>query len=620
MERVARQAREFREEEAKKIAAEKEVAKLAFEKQKQEELELVASLSGISLEEADKLRKAEEKAKSSIKEANVVGDSNVSAKAKLLSEKEDMERKRLEDQGKVVGERRRKSPTKAEGESSAILNPNVSTLDDKYVQNLAVRRFDRRSFPPKHIGRHKPDDDPILIGSSVRKEASFELPVEYTENGLILSKEAEVFMVTTMPPSRVHGRWSGTLEGRSSLSSTSSANGSFSLDYKSSRSTRLSFGLIRGHEAHYPLITLGLGIIRGDSSVAVTYYHNATFLHAMLLEHSMYSLSFSHLFPNSRWIFISELSRRQKLSVSLSNSKLSGRMGWNLRKPKDISLRLDVRPTISEHRKAHVFGEWKLGGWQVGASLVQSLGSQIASVGLGLRLLSSRGLEWVFSWNRGDCSIKIPIIICRELSKVHLAQYIYFSMVSFIIQEGLADMWESKLGQSEEEESTKTSGNSVEMRGKGRDDAELQRELMTRQAKRKKREEAEKEGLVIQKATYQVEGGDEWDATIPLQFWVTRSSLTFPPTSKSQLLGFYDVTADLKRNTEASITSSSPYSWNDMWRDLLDMAPKAATKSTSTKRKCPTLTVRYDFKGQPYSMSVKDLEELKLPNPRATRL
>jgi hypothetical protein len=53
---------------------------------------------------------------------------------------------------------------------------------------------------------------------------------------------------------------------------------------------------------------------------------------------------------------------------------------------------------------------------------------------------------------------------------------------------------------------------------------------------------------------------------------------------------------------------------------LLDMATKRAKKSKVSKDPCPNLTVRYDFKGQLYSITVKDLEELKLPNPRATRL
>ena len=140
------------------------------------------------------------------------------------------------------------------------------------------------------------------------------------------------------------------------------------------------------------------------------------------------------------------------------------------------------------------------------------------------------------------------------------------------------------------------------------------------QAKRKKRDEAAKEGLVIHKATYHVEDGDEWDATIPLQFWVNHSSVALPPTSKSKLLGFYDVTVLPTTKKEEKKRSDSVSRWQYIWNDLLDLTTETESKKKSNKGPSPTLTVRYDFKGRPYRITVKDSEELKIPSPHAIKL
>ena len=409
------------------------------------------------------------------------------------------------------------------------------------------------------------------------------------------------------------------MEGRSTIGATSnSASGSISLDYKASSWSNLSFGMIRGHELFHPLITIGGSLVRGGSTVGVTFYHNITYLHAMLLEHSMYSFSFRHLFPNSRWVFMSELTRRQVLNLSLSNTKVAGTMGWDLRKPKDVEMRVDVRPKISKDRRAHLFCQLKPGVWQVGASVFQFLHSQVASVGLGLRLYSLRGLEWVFSWNRGDASIRIPVLISRGAMKyTSFLQMLYFSMISFFIQEGLAEMWGWKALPDEEEA---TISPEIVMRNitKLREDAMLQRDLMTRQARRRKREEQEKDGLLIQKALYQAVGGDTWEVTIPLQFWVSHSSLNLPPVSKSEFLGFYDVSACLKTKSEAQDHSSTW--WNDLWNDLWDLTAESAARKSPQKIPTVTLAVEYKFRGQLYSITIQDQEELLLPHPKAKRL
>jgi hypothetical protein len=330
----------------------------------------------------------------------------------------------------------------------------------------------------------------------------------------------------------------------------------------------------------------------------------------------MYSLFFRHHFPKSKWILSSQLSRKQELSLSVTNSKISGSASCNLRKPEQIDLRLDVRPRISEDRRAHLYCQWKLGVWQVGASLVQSLHSQVATVGLGVRIASTRGLEWMLSWNRGNATIRIPIVVSRGLQNVEFSQFLYLSFLSFLLEEGIADLWGWK--SSDDDAADKEEAEPIqEAAKKSQENAELQRKLMERQAKRKKRMEGEKDGLVIDEAVYKVKGGDEWDVAIPLQFWVTNSSLTLAATSKSQLLGFYDLTDDPTKKKDTKDTPA-PSSWKASWDDLFDL--KSETTKKSSHGPAPTLTVKYQFKGQAYSMIVSDTEELQLPNPKATRL
>jgi hypothetical protein len=200
-------------------------------------------------------------------------------------------------------------------------------------------------------------------------------------------------------------------------------------------------------------------------------------------------------------------------------------------------------------------------------------------------------------------------------------------MLSFLIQEGIAEIWGWKhtdmKPSGEKYEKSKPAMATV----KSRHDAELQQGLMVRQAMRKRREETEKEGLVIHEATYAVKGGDSWQVTIPLQFWVNQSSLALPPKPKSQLLGFYGV--DIVESTEEIETpreekdspSGSVKWWKDVLSDLMGSpsgnsdGPKVASSGPT-----PALEVLYDYQGQRYQITISDDEELILPNPTAKKV
>ena len=521
----------------------------------------------------------------------------------------------------------------------------TTEMDGKWLQSVVVSRKESRRISRKKLKSddESDDDGQSILRENFHKTALFELPLELTENGVKLLKDAEVSMHCSMPPSRINGRWTGNFDGRATIESgmnkdpttTTKASGSISLDYLASSWSRISVGMIRGHELYHPLVSIGGTLIsRHGSVVGLQFHHNPSFLHPMLLEHAMYSLSFRHSFPGTRWIFSSELSRTQELSVSVTNSKVNGRMAWNLRKPSLIRVGVDAHPKISLHRKAHVYCNWKLGGtipgvWQVGASLVQSLHSNIASVGIGIRFVSIRGLEWILSWNRGDASVRVPIVISRTLALSGFGEAMYLSMVSFFIQEALADMWGWK--KDLDEETTKSSTtipqhHRIVSTEKAREDAELQRRIMTRQAERKKSEEEAKDGLVIHKATYEIDGGDSVDVTTQLRFWVAQSTLSLPAMSKQYLLGFYNIGDTRDQGIKSTTSDTTGFSWTEMWNDLWDKSSSDIAKkqqeirSNGARDGVPTLTVDYEYKRQRYQIKVLDHEALKLPNPKSTKI
>jgi hypothetical protein len=511
-------------------------------------------------------------------------------------------------------------------------NSSNSGKERQRVHSLSAKRGSIvvRSFPvppePPRKGTSMSDTKGGYAKVEIlHKQASFEVPLEVTDNGLKFTpKIAELTMMTSVPPSKLGGVWSGSLAGKSNIGTLNESSGSLMLEYKSSRRTRLSMGMIRGCKLEQNLITLGGKIMRyGGSYIGVGLYHHPTNIHnATKIEKWLWSCSYRHCFAKTRWYLFSQLSRRQDVLLLMSNNKLSARVEWNLRKAKQLSVRLDARPRLSEYRKAHMYCQWKSGIWQVGVSLVQSLHSQVSTVGLGWRMFSSRGVQWIFSWNRGNATINIPITISKELTKTSLGHAMYLSIVSFLIQECIGEVWgwvgDSIITKVDTDQSLE---NKAIDPTRARRDSEKQKELMARQAQRKMKIEQEKDGLVIKHAVYEVKDGDKLDVTIQLQFWVSHSTLTLPARPKSELLGFYDVGASLKDHKTSSVEemNSATWSWRQIWGDLIgsDNSSFLLCKKQEIDV-VPTLTILYTFKGKSYRITVKDREELRLPSSQAT--
>ena len=75
--------------------------------------------------------------------------------------------------------------------------------NDPYLQSLVAHTFDQGSIPHrKGKGKERSEGEDPLNGLAIANEGCFELPMELTENGLEVLKDAEVTMKTTIPPSR----------------------------------------------------------------------------------------------------------------------------------------------------------------------------------------------------------------------------------------------------------------------------------------------------------------------------------------------------------------------------------------------------------------------------------
>ena len=117
-----------------------------------------------------------------------------------------------------------------------------------------------------------------------------------------------------------------------------------------------------------------------------------------------------------------------------------------------------------------------------------------------------------------------------------------------------------------------------------------------------------------------MDGGDELDATIQLQFWTSRGTLELPTGSKKHLLGFYDVTTAIASNSNSSNKEKTMQNKTSWWWSLLGANQSDEEKMSSRMKhhhNQPMLTVRYHFSGNEYEITVKDEEALHLPNPRA---
>jgi hypothetical protein len=430
------------------------------------------------------------------------------------------------------------------------------------------------------------------LNSGLLTKASMELPLRWENGRIEKEKNVKTTITCCIPPTANNGRWSATVHGSSiARGPMGCASGSMNVAYQLTTSSQIHGGMQVGDQAN---VCLGGTIRRNRSSVG---------LNVVSKPNSPPTTIFSAQRKVDQCLFHSRVTLGSSLvnwyaSVSLlTTSKVQLGMGWNRSQP---LIHLEIGPKISAHRNGMISIRWRpTGGWHIGLSLIQALASKVTSLGIGVRL-SKKKLEWVFSWNRGDVTVRIPIILTQQTDVwITCLHAIFLSMVSTAIQDAIADLY--NLNASKEEHEKLRKEHYRMKRDKARKDAEQQKKLMLLQAQSRAKAEQAKRGLVIRQATYQVTGGDSWDVTAQLQFWIENSRLELPSCSKQNLLGFYNV-ATGSMNDEDEGTW-----WPKFWKQ----------SKSQTKSQTPTLTVQYYFSNRLYEITILDNEPLILPSSKA---
>mmetsp|Transcript_16204 Transcript_16204/g.46558 ORF Transcript_16204/g.46558 Transcript_16204/m.46558 type:complete len:572 (+) Transcript_16204:25-1740(+) len=272
-----------------------------------------------------------------------------------------------------------------------------------------------------------------------------------------------------------------------------------------------------------------------------------------------------------------------------------------------------IRLSIENERASASVG-WR--GFKRGLTfdgMVRRSVSNFAAFGIGVRAVAGRGVAWLFQLERSEFVMKIPVAICPRLDAGSTIVLMYITFLSGVIDGIVGDfIGSTTVGLfADKGAAGDNKSNSIALfrMKKAKEDAERQRSLMERQAKSKRRRETERNGLVIDRAIYYIEGGDRLDVATQIQFWVTDSSLYLPPTPKSHLLGFYDVCSADK--SKASQTKSSQLtSWKQIKEGFW----------TESKAAVPILYIRYTHEGEAFEVSIRDEEELVLPSPSGVRV
>jgi len=251
---------------------------------------------------------------------------------------------------------------------------------------------------------------------------------------------------------------------------------------------------------------------------------------------------------------------------------------------------------------------------------------------MGISHSFTKGLVWLISWKQEEISLNIPITVSLATSPGYNFQMFYLTLLTSLIDMAMDDIltsvWtENKVRGDEQNELVRRHEERLLELDKVKLDAERQVELMRPAANAKRSTEESKDGLVIVKATYYLEGGNtHMDATVQLQFWVMNSRLQLPATSKSHMLGFYQL------ETKPSIHESSlngnntiSTSWIEWVRGLLEFSEsnndtEKEDPTASTHKSSPKLSVRYTYRGNLYETTISDEAPLTLPSPHAMQL
>jgi len=476
----------------------------------------------------------------------------------------------------------------------------LDSFDDPFGRRLSLYENNRTfSRTPDNRAR---TTTPKYTTSEIRK-ASFECPLSYSsEDGLKMVKGGRFSVLNTFC---LNERWNASFHGSSVIrGSTGYTSAQGDMSYRIGSLGNIRGGLIVGEHKE---VVIGGQTRYGKSQLSATISTRAS-----QLSKWRSSLSASHVFGKGtvRTNVSLQPSRPTNYLVSFASRtmhKWQVGLGWSLQRP---LLSLSLTPKLSARRLLHLSATWRgKAMWHFGVDLTQTLESA-ARVGIGVWCYSSKGMCWVISWTDTELSLRIPITIGSTANPWFTSlQMLFVSILTHAISDMVGRLVSLEQGGGE---ATKTKESSLQTKRKTAQQGAIQQQaLMKRQAESRRAQEEEKNGLIIQKAVYHIQGGDEFDVTVPLQFWVSDSFLELPESSKKNMFGFYDISIEQKVERESDVTSN--------WLAGFWESPKQA-EGSSASRISPRLTIRYKFNGVAYKITIQDLESLTLPSQRASQV
>ena len=270
-----------------------------------------------------------------------------------------------------------------------------------------------------------------------------------------------------------------------------------------------------------------------------------------------------------------------------------------------------------------------------------------SNLSLGVEHTGLSGLKWVMKYQRPEgLTIRVPIFISSFLSLGYWNKVTQISLLSLLFDETLeefigkstTDLTEKQTDKVDIHKvvSTKLLINEREMHwlnsSKAKQNAESQLLFIIPIAKMKRQREEANDGLVIIKATYE-SIDTSLDCKDQLQFWVDNSQLCLPPSSKSLLLGMYDLVHERSApRVDGSGSAISDFIHKltckaNIWLSRLGIGGENSSHQklnigrTNKHDLCAvTLTVRYRFKDGVYEIRVNDNDSLTLPSRDASKL
>lgn len=305
-------------------------------------------------------------------------------------------------------------------------------------------------------------------------------------------------------------------------------------------------------------------------------------------------------------LHVNSLHNVPECGVTVSSSGVSK---WDVRcglVSKSLLLFRDWRPTV-RFRWNHPFSIHVL--WRYGRMLQceSSWRATSGRHGAHCRIAVGSAKHWncILAYTLGDVTLRVPIVIATSLTyswQVYALRWLVATVVSKLVHVIVSDVvWNQK-------KSTQT--RSLQQLP-NRQTALLQQSFMKRQAMMRYKEEKQKDGLLIETATYRLEGADSLDVATVLRFWVSDSQLELH-SKLSMMLGFCDLSEELKASSDGNVQPSTA------WETIRRFVSRAfQSDESSAVANEPKLDIQYEFQGQRYGITVDEDEHVKLPNSKA---